>query len=486
MGADNSTVRAHMLKRVKDALLSAGLDSDRELAVLDPDDESTVVRLPQQDASSVSRAVARSTEAGTRPLPRHERARILEAVVAIVRDERDIFAHAIASEGIKTIREAAAEVDRCIETLNLSAIAAHSVVGQIIPTDVTSRLASHTGYYRYRPLGLVAALTPYNDPLNLVAHKIGPALAAGNSTILRPDERTPLSALLLCNAFWRAGLPLTQLHIIIGTGREVVPALVTDQRVRAITATGGHRLARAVERAAGTRRIILELGGVCPAIVARTADLDFAARKIAHAAYGAAGQNCLHPQAVLVEQSVYDEFLRLFEHHVGKVVVGPKASPETDMGPLIDEGAVARVDSLAADALEHGATHAFSGPKGPSRLHRELLVLRDVPDEARVWREEVFGPVTATRPAEDFDQAVEIAAHTAGLQASVFTAQLCEATAAIGGLPHASVVVNDTDMRFDGMPFGGDGSAGLGREGPTFAVAELSSIQSVHHNVSIM
>jgi glyceraldehyde-3-phosphate dehydrogenase (NADP+) len=486
MNTDNATARARLLQRVEEALRTAQLDGDRELDVLDPDDASVVVRLPRHGVSEVGRAVARGCQAATAPLPRHERVRILDAAVSLVRDERDIFAHAIAAEGVKTIREAVAEVDRCIETLKLSVVAAHSVVGQIIPADVTSRLASHTGSYRYRPLGLVAALTPYNDPLNLVAHKIGPALAAGNSTVLRPDERTPLSALLLCHAFWRAGLPLTHLQIVIGPGSEVVPALVADRRVRAITATGGHRLARTIEHAAGARRIILELGGVCPAVVTRTADLDLAARKIARAGYGAAGQNCLHPQAVLVERPVYDEFLRLFEDHVSKVAVGRKADPETDMGPLIDEGAAARVDSLTADALQRGATPACAGPRGPSPRHRELLVLRDVPDTARLWQEEVFGPVTATRPVDDVDQGLRLAAGTSGLQASVFTAGLREATTAVDALPHASVVINDTDMRFDGMPFGGDGSASIGREGPAFAVAELSTIQSVHHNLYIM
>ncbi|WP_225627480.1 aldehyde dehydrogenase family protein [Streptomyces werraensis] len=482
------TTRGRLLKRVNDALTTAGLDGAGDLAVLDPDDESVVALLPRQDALAVDRAVARAArfQSETPILPRHERVRILEAVADIVRDEREIFTHAIASEGIKTVREAAAEVNRCIETLRLSAMAVHTVVGQIIPMDVTSRLASHTGYYQYRPLGVVAALTPYNDPLNLVAHKIGPALAAGNSTVLRPDERTPLSALLLCDAFWRAGTPLARLQIVIGAGQDVVPALVGDRRVQAITATGGDRLARAIEGVTGARRVVLELGGVCPAIVTRSADLDLAAAKIGAAAYGAAGQNCLHPQAVLVEEPVHEEFLRLLSRQVSKVAVGPKDSPDTDMGPLIDQAATARVDALVTDALERGAAYAAKGLKAPSRLHRELVVLRDVPDDAHIWRDEVFGPVTATRAVADFDQALRAAAQTTGLQASVFTARLDESAAAVAGLPHAGVVINDTDMRFDGMPFGGNDSAGLGREGPAFAVAELSSIQSVHHSVSIM
>ncbi|GAA5160990.1 MULTISPECIES: aldehyde dehydrogenase family protein [Amycolatopsis] len=476
--------RAEMARLVEAAVKTADIAADDELIVRDPDDGSAVASLPQQDHRAVEAAVTAASTADV-PLPLDERIRILEAVVGIVSAEFDVFAHVIMSEGVKTIREARAEVDRCIETLKLSAEAARTVAGQLIPVNSTRRLRAHTGYYRYRPLGVVAALTPYNDPLNLVAHKVGPSFAAGNHTILRPDERTPVSALLLCHAFWRAGTPLPQLQIVLGEGKTVVPPLVSDPRVRAITATGGQRLRREIERVAGARRILLELGGVSPAIVTRDADLALAATRLADAARGAAGQNCLHPQAVFVERPVHTEFLRLLSEQLEKTVSGPKADPATDMGPLIDTAAVSRVDALAADALDRGASPVYRGPEALSSLHRPLLVLRDVPGDARLWHEEVFGPVTATRPVDDLDQALALARGTSGLQTSVFTSRLDTAATAAAVLPHASVVVNDTDTRFDGMPFGGDGSAGLGREGPSFALRELSSVQSVHHNQPI-
>lgn len=472
--------RAEMVRLVEVAIKAADIAGDAELTVRDPDDGSTVVCLPQQGVRAVDGALAAAeAEARATPLPLHERIRIIEDVVTIVRDEFEVFAHAITSEGIKTAREARTEVGRCIETLELSAVAARTIAGQVIPLDSASRLSGRTGYYRYRPIGVTAALTPYNDPLNLVAHKIGPSLAAGNCTVLRPDERTPVSALLLCHAFWRAGTPVPRLQVIIGAGGTVVPRLVADPRVRAITATGGRRLQHEIERSAGTRRIILELGGVCPAIVMRDADLDLAAARLAEAARSAAGQNCLHPQVVLIDRPVHEEFLVRLRDRLGETVTGPKFDPATNIGPLIDEGATARVDSLVANALDRGASRAFEGPDPLSPLHRALLVLRDVPADARLWREEVFGPVTATRPFDDLRQALDLARGTCGLQASVFTNRLDTSDAAVAALPHASVVINDTDMRFDGMPFGGDGSAGLGREGPAFALTELSSIQSI-------
>lgn len=472
--------RAEMLRLVEVAVKAGNLVGDAELTVRDPDDGTTVVRLPQQDARAVDAAVAAAeAEAEAAPCPLHERVRILEDVVDVVRDEFDVFVHAITSEGIKTVSEARTEVGRCIETLKLSAVAARAIAGQVIPVDSASRLTGRTAYYRYRPIGVTAALTPYNDPLNLVAHKIGPSLAAGNCTILRPDERTPVSALLLCHAFWRVGTAVSRLQVIIGPGGTVVPPLLADLRVRAITATGGKRLQRAIERSAGTRRIVLELGGVCPAIVMRDADLDLAATELAEAARGAAGQNCLHPQAVLVDKPIHEEFLRRLCDRLGNTVTGRKFDPATNMGPLIDESATARVDSLVADALDCGASRAFQSPDPLSPLHRALLVLRDVPAGARLWREEVFGPVMATRPVDDLRQALDIARGSGGLQASVFTSRLDTAAAAVAALPHASVIINGTDTRFDGMPFGGDGSAGLGREGPAFAITELSSIQSI-------
>ncbi|MEV6825137.1 aldehyde dehydrogenase family protein [Amycolatopsis sp. NPDC051102] len=473
-------VRAELLRHVEAAVKTMDVTGEDELVVLDPDDGSTVARLPRHDARAVDAAVAAA--AGAAEMPLHERIRVLEDVIGIVGDEFDVFAHAITSEGVKTVREARAEVNRCLETLKLSVVAARTVAGQVIPVDSTSRLATHSGLFRYRPLGVVAALTPYNDPLNLVAHKIGPSFAAGNRTVLRPDERTPVSALLLCHAFWRAGAPVAGLQVVLGRGEVVVPALVSDPRVRAITGTGGPRLRRTVEAVAGTRRVVLELGGVCPAIVTRDADLDLAAARLADASRGAAGQNCLHPQAVLVEQPVHEAFLARLEERLAETVAGRKADPATNLGPMIDEHAVARVDRLAADALDRGAKRLFDGPSPLSPRHRPLLVLRDVPESARIWREEVFGPVTAIRPVADLAQALQIAGGTDGLQASVFTSRLDTVSAATAVLPHPSVVVNDTDLRFDGMPFGGDGNAGLGREGPAFAITELSSVQTIHHN----
>lgn len=465
---------------IGDALRRGGNDADDTFDVIDPDDGSVVAVLPRQRADAVSAAVARA-ERNMRDaaLPLHERIRILEAVAQTVSDEAATFAHAVASEGVKTYAEAAAEVSRCIQTLRLSAMAAHTLTGALLPLGSTSRLSAHHGYYRYQPIGVTAALTPYNDPLNLVAHKLGPAMAAGNSAVLHADQRTPVSALLLCRAFWRAGTPVSTLQILLGDGGDIVPALLGDSRVRAVTATGGGRLARAVEQRIGTRKLILELGGVCPAVVARDADLDLAAEKLSAGAFSAAGQNCLHPQIVAVEDAVYEPLVRRLQRRFDEMSAGYKFDATSACGPLIDSTAAQRVDAFVADALRKGAGPVTGGSQTVTSLHRQPLLLRDVRQDARLWTEEVFGPVTAVCPVTDVAAGLRAVAHSGGLQASVFTSNVHTAESAVATLRQASVVVNDADVRFDGMPFGGDGTAGLNREGPAFAVKELSSIQTV-------
>lgn len=466
--------------RVRDALLAGRLDADTGFDVTDPDDGRWLATLPRQSGAAAEAAVARATlhERGA-VVPLHERIRTLREVAQTVRAERDVFAFTAASEGIKTIKEAYAEVDRCVDTLLLSVLAVESLSGSLIPLGITARLDGHFGYFRYGPIGTTVALTPYNDPLNLVAHKLGPAMGAGNPVVLFADQRTPLSALLLCSAFWRAGVSENQLQIVLGDGGTIVPALLTDPRVRAITATGGGRLERAVRESVGARTLILELGGVCPSVVSRDADLDLAADRLAAGAASAAGQNCLHPQIVAVDAPVYERFLAKLADRVQVLVSGNKFDPTSSCGPLIDPSALDRVDELVADARSRGARTVIGGKPTLTPLHRSPSILRDVPSAARLWSEEVFGPVTAVQSVADVDQGLRLVARSGGLQASVFTSSLATVDTALATLRHASVVVNDADVRFDGMPFGGDGSAGLNREGPAFAVKELSSIQSV-------
>ncbi|AKS36112.1 hypothetical protein AFA91_05825 [Mycolicibacterium goodii] len=458
----------------------ADLDADGAFDVVDPDDGSVIAVLPSQRSDAVAAAVARAEhDMRDTALPLHERIRILDAVAQTVSDEATTFAHALASEGVKTYAEARAEVGRCIQTLRLSAMAAHALTGALLPLGSTARLTAHHGYYRYGPIGVTAALTPYNDPLNLVAHKLGPAMAAGNSVVLYADQRTPLSALLLCRAFWRAGTPVSTLQVLLGDGGEIVPTLLGDSRVRAVTATGGGRLARAVEQSIGTRKLILELGGVCPAVVGRDADLDLAAEKLAAGAFSAAGQNCLHPQVIAVEDAVYEAFVRRLQHRFDARSAGHKFDAASACGPLIDSTAAQRVDAFVADALHKGARPVTGGSPTVTPLHRQPLLLRDVRQDARLWTEEVFGPVTAVRSVTDVAAGLRAVAHSGGLQASVFTSNVHTAESAVATLRQPSVVINDADVRFDGMPFGGDGTAGLNREGPAFAVRELSSIQTV-------
>lgn len=474
------TMAPVVLTKIINALTIGSYSADDTFNVVNPDNGQVVASLPRQRQANVSEALSRAKRFDGEPvMPLHERIRIIISVVDIVKSEREVFAHALAAEGVKTLAEAISEVNRCVETLTLSAVAAQTLVGELIPFGATARLSSHHGYFRFGPVGVTAALTPYNDPLNLVAHKLGPALAAGNSVVLYADQRTPISALLLCSAFWRAGTSTDQLQLLLGEGGEIVPALLSDSRVRAITATGGGRLARAVKENVGARKLILELGGVCPSVVSRDADLDLAVDKLSAGAVSAAGQNCLHPQIIAVDEPVYEEFLHKLAQKLDQVNSGSKFDPETDCGPLIDESGTARVDSFIADARAKGAIPVVGGEQTLTALHRRPLLLRDVPHDARIWNEEVFGPVTAVRRVKGITEGLRAVSRSGGLQASLFTTNLETADTAIATLRHPSVAINDADLRYDGMPFGGDGTAGLNREGPAFAIKELSSIQSV-------
>jgi glyceraldehyde-3-phosphate dehydrogenase (NADP+) len=461
------------------------VDGPEKSEIRNPQDNSLVDTVPRagvEDMQQAIEAAARGAER-SRELPVHQRMSILNRAADIIAERHEEYARTIALEGIKTIREARKEVTRCIDTLRVSAEEARRLDGETISFDQMPGSENRFGYYIREPIGIIGAITPFNDPLNLVAHKVGPAIAGGNAIIVKPDSKTPLSALKLAEAIHVAGVPAGVLQVITGPGREIGDVLVTDSRVRMISFTGGNPVGEAIARKAGLKKIGMELGSNSPVIVMPDTDLDLAVEANVSGAYWAAGQNCLHVQRLLVHNNIYDEFVSRFTAAAEAYTVGDKLDEATDMGPLIDEKEAIRVETMVNEAVEKGAT-VLTGGKRTGSFYAPTL-LADVPDTAAISQEEIYGPVTVIYRFDTLGEAIERANNVSfGLQAGIFTQNLNTAFEASKRLHCSGVMINDsTDYRIDAMPFGGVKGSGLGREGIRFALEEMTEPKLVCFNL---
>lgn len=469
-------------------MLFAGnwVDRDQQIEVRNPEDGSLVDRVPRASVEDMNQAIAAAVCGAetARHMPVHERMAVLHKAADTLEREAEDFARVIASEGIKTIREARKEAARAATTLRISAEEARRLHGETLRFDQMPGSEQRQGFYRPEPVGVVGAITPYNDPLNLVAHKVGPALAAGNAVIVKPDSKTPLSALKLAQAIQDAGLPENILQVITGSGREVGEVLVADPRVRLISFTGGKTTGEAIIRQAGLKKFSMELGSNAPVIVMPDADLNLALGANVSGAFWAAGQNCLHVQRLLLHESIFDDFTERFVQAAKDVVVGSKLDESTDMGPLINEEHAKKVDGMVNEALEAGATLLCGGKRDGSFY--APTVLADVPGACAVTREEVYGPVTVLYRINSLAEAIQIANEVDyGLQAAIFTRDVNTAFKAADALHYGGVMINDsTDYRIDAMPFGGVKGSGLGREGIAFALHEMTELKLICLNLS--
>ncbi|MFJ4428978.1 aldehyde dehydrogenase family protein [Streptomyces bobili] len=446
------------------------------MPVRDPEDGRVIAHVAQAGPEQVSTAVAAAVLAATaaRRQSALTRSDALRSAADRVAAEQESFARTIAEEGVKTIREARREVARCVQTLRLSGEEAQRLGGETIRFDGFAGGEHRIGYWTRDPVGVVAAITPFNDPLNLVAHKIGPAIAAGNAVILKPHEATPLSALRLAALLIDSDLPPGMLQVLPGRGDVVGAALVAHPAVRMVSFTGGRAVGEHIARTAGPKKLAMELGNNGATIVLDDADLDRAVPAIVQGAYAAAGQNCLHVQRVLIHRAVYSELADRLAAAASELRLGAKLSEDTDMGPLINEAAAHRVTGLIKDAVTQGARVLSGGSQRGTSI--EPTLIDQVPDGHALAREEIFGPVTVLQPIDSLAEAIAIA-NTGGsdLQAAVFTRSLDAAFHAIDALETGGVVVNDsTDYRTDSMPFGAANGAGIGREGIRYSCEAMS------------
>jgi acyl-CoA reductase-like NAD-dependent aldehyde dehydrogenase len=450
------------------------LETGSWLEVRSPYSGETVARVPQAGAAEARRAVDAAERAMRTPLPAHKRAEILVRVAGLLGRRADEAARQLSAEAGKPLKAARVEVARAMSTYTMAAVEARTLAGEVVPMEGSQAGEGKLAFTMRLPLGVVGAISPFNFPLNLVAHKIAPALAAGCAVVLKPASQTPLSALLLAELETEAGLPPGWLNVLVGPASELGDVLVEDERVRVLTFTGSGSVGWRLRERAPRKKVNLELGNATPVIVEADADLDDVATRLAANAFSFAGQSCISVQRIYVARDAYDGFLERFVPRVEALRVGDPADEETDVGPLIAPKERDRVHEWIEEARAAGARILAGGTVEDGLLRP--TVIADAGPELKVSCEEVFGPVVTVNAYDTLDEAIALANGTRyGLQAGIFTARLDTALRASRELEFGGVVVNEAPtFRADQMPYGGVKDSGNTREGPAWAVRELT------------
>lgn len=435
----------------------------------------TIARVCVADDSLMDEAVeaAEKAAASARKLSAHERRQILQGIAAGIGKRREEIARTITAESGKPIAFARAEADRSALTFTLAAEEVGRSGGEVIPLDITGAAKGYIGIVRHVPLGPIAAISPFNFPINLVAHKVAPAIAAGNTVVLKPPSQTPMTALLLGEIAEKAGVPAGLLNVVPAPV-TVADRLVTDPRIKMLTFTGSPAVGWDMKTRAGKKKVTLELGGNAGAIVHDDANLDWAAPRLALGAFANAGQVCISVQRIYVQERVYDAFLKKFTAHAKKIAVGDPMDEKTVVGPLIDSKAADRVEAWIAEARSAGAKVLAGGRRKGNVI--EPTVISDAAREIKVSCLEVFGPVVTLTAYGTFEEAVAAVDDSIyGLQAGVFTRDIGRIAYAFDHLEVGGVIVNDYPMfRVDNMPYGGVKDSGFGREGLRYAIQEMT------------
>lgn len=446
-----------------------------------PYDGAPLGQVPRLGAADVDRAVAHAREflarGGLKPW---QRADILERAAALLTERREEFARIIAQEAAKPIRTARVEAERAAGTLRFSAVEARRLVGEVIPIDAAPGADSKLAWTLRRPIGVVGAISPFNFPLNLIAHKLGPAVAAGCPVVLKPAGQTPFSAIALARLLFEAGLPEGMLSVVTGPGSVVGNALVEHPDVALLTFTGSPEVGWAIRAAAPRKRVGLELGNNAPVVIAADGDWRRAADKIKVAGFSHAGQSCISTQRVYVHRAVAEEFTAYLGSLVRELVVGDPLDEATDVSQLISAGERDRVQGWVEAATAAGATVVAGGKVGEDGVLSPTL-LADVTPDMDVCRLEVFGPVVGIQTVDSVEEGLRLANDTRyGLQAAVFTRDLATAFEAVEALDFGGVLVNEVPTwRADQMPYGGLRDSGNTREGPHWSVREMTETRLV-------
>lgn len=453
--------------------------------VRNPHDGSVIGEVAEAGPAELERAAEQAHLAFpiTKSLPAFERAGILRKTSDLLAQRREAIARTISGEAGKPLRLARTEVDRAVTTFAFASEEARRIGGEVIPLDAAPNGRGRLGIARRFPLGPVLAITPFNFPLNLAAHKVAPAVAAGNPIVLKPASATPLTALALGEALLEAGWPPLALSVVPCPG-PMAARLVADPRFRLLTFTGSPAVGWALRGQAGTKRVALELGGNAAVIVHEDADLDLALDRCVHGAYAYSGQVCISVQRIYLHRPIYEAFATGFDRRAGALVSGDPLDERTDLGPLIDDAAADRVESWLREAGSAGARLRLGG--GRRGRFVEATVLEDARPGMQVHDAEVFGPVANLYPYDAFEDALRgVNGSPYGLQAGVFTRDVKRIFQAHELLDVGGVIVNDAPtFRVDHMPYGGEKASGQGREGLKYAIEEMTVLRLLALNLA--
>ena len=457
------------------------VDRPRMQEVGNPYDDSIIDSVPKAGLDDVERALA-FAERGAAIMARltaHERWRVLTRAAALMAERVDELGTLISSEEGKILAEGKGEVRRAVETLTASAEEAKRIHGETVPLDADPAGAGKLAFTLRVPCGVVVAIGPFNFPLNLLCHKVGPAIAGGNSVIIKPASDTPLSGLKLTEILIEAGLPPEGVQCLTGSGSEIGDPLVSDGRVRKITFTGSREVGENICRVAGIKKVTMELGSNCPLIVMPDADLDKVAAAVAATGYANSGQVCISTQRVLADRRIYSDFLGVLAPMVEALATGSQLDVATQVGPMIKEAEAVRVEEWVNEAVGEGARLMAGGSRNGAVY--APTVVADVSRDMRISRDELFGPAVAVTPFESIDEAIALANDTVyGLSAGIFTENIGWAMRFAREVESGNLHVNwGPQWRADVMPYGGLKESGFGKEGPRYAVEEMTELKTV-------
>jgi acyl-CoA reductase-like NAD-dependent aldehyde dehydrogenase len=416
-------------------------------------------------------------------MPAYERSKILERTSNLIEEKKEEITRIIAMEAGKAWKHAKAEVERSVQTFKFASEKAKSIHGETVPMDAAFGGEKRIGFYLRFPVGIVGAISPFNFPLNLVAHKVAPAIAAGCSVVLKPASTTPLTSLKLGRIMTEAGLPDGALNVIIGSGSKVGNWLVADERISMITFTGSPPVGRDIKEKSGLKKVTLELGSNSACIIDESADLNLAVPRCIVGSFAYAGQVCISVQRIYIHQKVFDEFTQRFLKGTEALKIGDPLDTQTDVGPMITEEDAKRTESWVSEAVSGGAKILIGGKREKNFYHP--TVLTNVKPDMKVMATEIFAPVVCFVSFDDFSDAVRMVDDSIyGLQAGVYTSDIEKAFRAVKGIRVGGVIVNDVPTyRADQMPYGGVKESGIGREGLKFAIEEMTDIKMVVFNL---
>ncbi len=475
------------IKKIEDNNLIAkkligSKEEDGETAeIINPYTKKPTTKYVKCTVEDAKRALNTAKEAfkNTKNSPLHQRIAWIEDVANKLEEKKEEFAKYITLEVAKPISQAKVEVQRCIENLRICAAEGYHILGETIPTDATPSGAKTTSFYKRVPAGVVVAITPFNFPLNLVAHKIAPALISGNSVVLKPTPEAPYTAYAFAKLFIESEYAIKDALSVVYGDADVGSTLVTSPIPRVISFTGSVPVGKIITQNAGIKKVALELGGNAATFVESTADLDWAAQRCAIGAFANSGQVCISLQRIYVDEKIYEEFAAKLGEEAGKLKVGNPFEPDTFMGPLISEEAAIRAENWIQSAVKEGARIIAGGKREGNILAPTILA--DVTDDMKIVCEEVFAPIVSLVKVKSYEEAVEKMNDSPyGLQYSMFSNRIDLMQRAIDDFEAGGVIINDIPtLRFDIQPYGGVKLSGIGREGPRYAIEEMTEIKTI-------